>query len=239
MLAAELSGDLERMPSGPGRLEVSKARRAELLEYIDQIRALLDETQRDLEQGGVSYDQLMLCAGRLGWALETAVGLQQGALALRQLEQADANRVAAAGSFVAAADAAAGGARLPAAGANGSSMDAAYGVIAVRLYECTARAVHLSWALERAEAEAEGERQLLRTSAGSVLSLPEAAIRLGASVLSFPGAVLSYPREGLEDAVAANVASVCEAVLYVSSLFGAVIPLHVDDRAESVGTPSR
>jgi len=79
--------DLANLPCGPDRTKACGARRQEILKGISQVRHVLDET--DQEAAPQDVGQRRLFVGRLAWATDMTAGLQQAAVALRLLEQAD------------------------------------------------------------------------------------------------------------------------------------------------------
>lgn len=81
------------MPYGPDRMKACAERRVEAMKGVAQVLHVLDETQLVLEGHGVeSEDRCRLCAHRLSWAFDMAVGFQQGATALQWLEETDPGR---------------------------------------------------------------------------------------------------------------------------------------------------
>lgn len=91
-VAVALLRGLADEPGGPHRAKTCASRRAEVMVVAGQILHVLDETERCLEERcleGSSSSELELCAGRLRWASNMAAGLQQGAVALKLMEEAD------------------------------------------------------------------------------------------------------------------------------------------------------
>jgi hypothetical protein len=79
------------VPGGSDRAQMCAGRRAEILEGIGQILTILDHTRFSILDSApdLKEDQRKLYSERMAIALEFAMGLRQGALALKILETAD------------------------------------------------------------------------------------------------------------------------------------------------------
>jgi hypothetical protein len=82
---------LNEHPDAQDRAKVCCARRAEILEGVDQIIAVLHDTGKylEIEAWKVDKDQLQLCHERLTWAMQMATGLRQGLFAMKIMELTD------------------------------------------------------------------------------------------------------------------------------------------------------